>query len=203
MIRNLIFDFGKVLVEYDYERFFRSYITDPDRLGEFIPVLCNDALMDRIDREEVPFNDTLEEFISGHREFEGELRYFMEHYPEIVYGEVPGMRELLASLKAEGFRLYGLSNWCSKVHLTMALYSDIFGLLDGYVVSSQEQVIKPEPAIYQRLFDKFDLKPEECLFADDKPVNIEGARRMGMPGILFKDALQYEKELRELLSNLK
>ena len=108
------------------------------------------------------------------------------------------MEELLTQLKSEGYKLYGLTNWCSKVHQTMAQF-DIFKLLDGSIISSDEKVLKPEPAIYQRLFDRFNLKPEECIFTDDRPLNIEGSRRMGMDGIVFKNARQYERELRELL----
>ena len=152
-----------------------------------------------LDREARPFDDILEEIISKNKKFEYEIRFFCDHYPEIVTNEVVGMRELLTRLKAEGYKLYGLTNWCSKVYLTMAQF-DIFKLLDGYVISSEEKVIKPEPEIYQRLFEKYDLKPEECLFTDDRPENIEGGRRLGMDGIVFHDARQYEQELRTKLN---
>ena len=109
------------------------------------------------------------------------------------------MFDLLTQLKAEGYKLYGLTNWCSKVHLTMTQFP-IFKLLDGQIISSEEKVIKPEPEIYQRLFTKFNLKPEECIFTDDRVENIEGGSRLGMDGIVFKDAKQYERELREYLA---
>lgn len=199
MIKNLIFDFGKVLVDYDFKAFFRKYIPDTERCQAFTPVLSNEELQQLLDREERPFEVIMEEWIERNKEFEQEIRYFNEHYPEIVTNEVEGMYELLTKLKAEGYKLYGLTNWCSKVHLTMAQFP-IFKLLDGQIISSEEHVIKPEPEIYQRLFTKFNLKPEECIFADDRAENIEGGRRLGMDGIVFKDAKQYERELRELLA---
>ena len=109
--------------------------------------------------------------------------------------EIDGMGDLLRRLKAEGYKLYGLTNWCSKVHITISQF-DIFTLLDGWVISSEEKVVKPEPEIYQRLFDRYGLEPSECVFTDDREENIEGARRMGMDGIVFVDAKQYEEELR-------
>ena len=151
------------------------------------------------DREEHSFDEIIEEIICQHREFEQEIRYFATHYPEIVTNEVEGMRDLLTQLKGEGYRLYGLTNWCSKVYLTMAQF-EIFNLLDGYIISSEEKVIKPEAEIYHRLFNRFDLKPEECIFADDRAENIEGGRRVGMEGIVFTDARQYERELRRMIS---
>ena len=199
MIKNLIFDFGKVLVDYDFEAFFRKFIPDTERCQAFTPVLYNEELQQMLDREERPFDVIMEDWIENHKEFEHEIRYFNEHYPEIVTNEVEGMYELLTQLKAEGYKLYGLTNWCSKVYLTMAQFP-IFKLLDGQIISSEEKVIKPEPEIYQRLFDKFNLKPEECIFADDRAENIEGGSRLGMDGIVFKDAKQYERELREYLA---
>ena len=199
MIKNLIFDFGKVLVDYDFEAFFRRYITDEERCRAFTPILHNEEVQRMFDREEHSFDEIIEGIICQHREFEEEIRYFATHYPEIVTNEVEGMRDLLTRLKGEGYRLYGLTNWCSKVYLTMAQF-EIFDLLDGYIISSEEKVIKPEAEIYQRLFNKFNLKPEECLFADDRAENIEGGRRVGMEGIVFTDTRQYERELEELLS---
>jgi epoxide hydrolase-like predicted phosphatase len=199
MIKNLIFDFGKVLVDYDFEAFFRRYITDEERCRAFTPILHNEEVQRMFDREEHSFDEIIEEMVGQHREFEQEIRYFATHYPEIVTNEVEGMRDLLTRLKGEGYRLYGLTNWCSKVYLTMAQF-EIFDLLDGYIISSEEKVIKPEAEIYQRLFNKFNLKPEECLFADDRAENIEGGRRVGMEGIVFTDARQYERELEEVLS---
>lgn len=198
MIRNLIFDFGKVLVDFDFIAFFRRIIPDEERLWAFAPVLYNDALPQALDREERPFDDIMQEVIERNPEYEHELRAFCRLYPDIVTGEVPGMRDLLTRLKAEGFRLYGLTNWCSKVHITMRQYG-IFQLLDGSIISSEEHLIKPEPAIYQRLFDKFGLKPEECLFTDDKAENIEGGKQLGMDGIVFSNAEQYERELQKIL----
>lgn len=199
MIKNLIFDFGKVLVNYDFEAFFRKYIPDTERCLAFTPVLYNVEVQALLDREERPFEVIMEEIISKNKEFEPEIRIFNEHYPEIVTNEVEGMKELLTQLKSEDYKLYGLTNWCSKVHLTMAQF-DIFKLLDGSIISSEEKVIKPEPAIYQRIFDKFNIKPEECIFTDDRLENIEGGRQMGMDGIVFENAKQYERELRKLLS---
>ncbi len=199
MIKNLIFDFGKVLVDYDFEEYFRKQIPDTERCRAFVPILQNEDVQNMLDREEKPFEEALQELIDRHKDFEHEIRVFMEHYPEIVKCEMPGMRNLLCLLKKEGYRLYGLTNWCSKVHITMAQY-EIFKLLDGQVISSEEHFIKPEPEIYERLFARFNLKPEECIFTDDRPENIEGGRALGMEGIVFQNAEQYERELREIIA---
>lgn len=198
MIRNIILDFGKVLVDYDFDIFFRRYVPDENRRKQFVPILYNDGLTPVVDRGEKPFEEIVDDLIAENPEFELELRIFSEHYPDLIIGEIPGMKNLLKRLKTEGFKLYGLSNWCSKVYITMDQY-DIFKLLDGYIISSEVHKIKPEPGIYQCLFDRFLLKPEECVFADDKEENVEASRKEGMPAIVFKNAEQFEAELRKLL----
>ena len=200
MIKNLIFDFGKVLVDYDFLDFFAKIIPDKERCSAFGALLNTVHFANIIDREERPFEETMEDFIGHHKEFEKEIRVFMEHYPEIVKCEMPGMRDLLTKLKAEGFKLYGLTNWCSKVYLTMQQF-EIFRLLDGQIISSEEHVIKPEPEIYKILFERFGLKPEESVFTDDRAENIAGGRAMGMKGIVFENAEQYERELRTIIAS--
>lgn len=198
MIKNLIFDFGKVLVDYDFEEFFRKYIPDEERCKAFTPVIYNEQVQQLLDRESQPLEEIMEGILQQNPDFEPEIRLFSEKYTEIVTNEVEGMSQLLSTLKSQGFKLYGLTNWCSKVHETMSQYS-IFKLLDGWVISSEEKYIKPEPEIYQILFKKFHLNPEECIFTDDRAENIQGAQRQGMDGIVFQNAKQYEKELRNLL----
>ncbi|MDO4190337.1 MAG: HAD family phosphatase [Bacteroidales bacterium] len=200
MIKNLIFDFGKVLVDYDFDAFFLQHIPDEKRRNAFKPLFYNETMQQRFDREDETLEAIGNEVIAQHPELAEEVRFFINHYEELVIGEIEGMRELITRLKSEGFRIYGLSNWCSKVYATMAQY-EIFKLLDGYVVSSEEKSIKPEKKIYLRLFEKYDLKPEECLFADDKMVNIDASRQVGMDGIVFENTTQYERELRQRLKN--
>ena len=198
MTRNLVFDFGKVLVDYDFVDFFRRLIPDARRCMQLASIMTDEETLRRFDREEKPIEELVKDLISENPAFEDEIRLFAERYPEIITGDMPGMKELLVRLKGEGFSLYGLSNWCSKVYVTMGQY-DIFQLMDGYVISSEEHLVKPEAGIYHRLYEKFGLKPEECIFADDKQENIEGARRTGMRGIVFENAAQYERELRRML----
>lgn len=198
MIKNLIFDFGKVLVDYDFDAFFRKHISDAERRRAVKSVIYNEKLQTLLDRETKSFDKIMEDFIRVNTRYEHEIRLFMELYPELVTGEVPGMRDVLTRLKAEGFRLYGLTNWCSKVYVTMEQFG-IFRLLDGQVISSEEHAVKPEAGIYGCLFRRFGLDPAECIFTDDRPENIEGGRAFGMDGIVFSGAARYERELRSML----
>lgn len=199
MIKNLIFDFGKVLVDYDFFNTIRRYFNTQEDLDEFAELFTSLDFLNKCDKEEIPFKQLIQQQQMAYPKFEYQLQKFYDEYVQFVTGEIPGMRDLLTRLRQEGFKLYGLTNWCSKVHEVMKDW-EILNMLDGLVISSDEHLIKPDTAIYLRLCEKYGLKPEECLFTDDKAINIEGAIKAGMEGILFVDAQQYEQELRRHLS---
>ena len=72
--------------------------------------------------------------------------------------------------------------------------------IDGKVISAMVGMIKPDAGIYQCLFDKYNLNPEECVFIDDRLENIEGGRKLGMEGIVFTDYETGKKKLERMLS---
>ncbi len=199
MIKNLIYDFGKVLVDYDYFVVLDELFASHEQAEDFYRHLMDDGWNERLDREEQPFEHIIRNMQQAMPQYEKEIQGFGDRYTDFVLGEMKGMYHLLTSLKEQGYKLYGLTNWCSKVHLTMKQYP-IFQLLDGRLISSEEHLVKPEAAIYERICSKFSLKAEECVFADDKIENVEAARAYGMHGIWFKDAKQYEMELKDILA---
>lgn len=201
MIKNLIFDFGKVLIEYDYFVILDEIFTTHERAEDFYHHLMAEGWHERLDCEESSFEAIISDMQQAIPRYKEEIKLFGSRYTDFVLGEIKGMRALLVKLKAEGYKLFGLTNWCSKIHITMQQYP-IFQLLDGIVVSSEEHIVKPSAAIYERLCRKFGLKKCECLFADDTIVNVEAARNFGMWGICFKNTVQYESELRQITDRL-
>lgn len=199
MIKNLIFDFGKVLVDYDFmpllDQFFGE---DKARGAEFCKIFLDQRFIDECDRELIPFEQIIKRKQEENPDYADALQFFFENYDNFVTGPMPGMYELLTDLKARGYRLYGLTNWCSAVYKVIAKYP-VFKLLDGSVISSEEHLLKPEPEIYRCLTDRYGLKPEESVFTDDKVVNVEGAKAFGMEAILFTNAADYAEKLRALI----
>lgn len=194
MIRNLIFDFGKVLVDYDFDRIVDTFFEDKEELRRFKDVILSAEFINRCDKEDIPFDDIISEAKRNYPHWAAELQLFHDNYLNFVTGEVPGMRALLTRLRGQGYKLYGLTNWCSIVYKVIKKY-DILQMLDGMVISSEEHLIKPDTAIYRRLCDKFGLEPRECLFTDDKDINVEGAKAAGMEAVRFENAALYERWL--------
>lgn len=198
MIKNIIFDFGKVLVNYDFDQFTAKLFTDREEQLRFLHLVCDDDFVALCDKEDTPIQEIIDEQKRIHPEWEVQLQQFVDRFPEAVTGEIPGMRDLIHRLRSQGYGLYGLTNWSSLVHPTMERF-EIMRMLDNRIISSEEHLLKPDVRIYQRFTEKFGLKAEECLFTDDKPVNVEGARAAGMHGIVFQDAIQFENDLQHYL----
>lgn len=196
---TILIDFGRVLVDYDFDRFFAvlrsDYTVSEAAFDEFMQVVLAEETYMSLDREVVPFSQQIEELKRRHPACAELFDAFDSRFQEVVSGEVPGMRSLIGELREKGLKIYGLSNWSSKVYETMHNYGDIFGLLHGRVLSCEEHLLKPEPAIYERALERFGVAAHECVFIDDKKPNIDGCRAVGIDGILFRGASPLRAEL--------
>lgn len=197
MIRNLIFDFGKVLVDYDVPAVMRTFFDSTEDMMEFVEGCLHVRAMENQDKGEKSWEELLEDMRAACPKYHAQVEMYDRRYQEFITEEMPGMRALLVELKQKGYKLYGLTNWSVKVYGTIEKFPDIFALLDDRLISSEEHMIKPYPEIYQRLLDKFGLKADECFFADDRIENIEGARKLGIDGVVFTTAENYRNALRE------
>ncbi len=199
MIRNVVFDFGGVLVRYDFPAYFARVLGSRERADGFMRQVLTDENNDKLDKGEKPFGEYMAEWKQRWPEYAGAIEAFDKHYADIFTGEQPGMRELMTDLRSRGYRLLGLSNWSVKVFDVMAKFPGIFALLDGCLVSHQVRLLKPQREIYEAFCNKFDVKPESCVFIDDKAANIEGAESAGMKGVVFEGAERLRGDLEALL----
>jgi putative hydrolase of the HAD superfamily len=108
---------------------------------------------------------------------------------------IAGTVMLLQQLKAQGHRLFFLSNMPTTYALELERRNDLAAWFDGGIFSSRVQLIKPRPEIFQEAVRRFDLVPEHTVFIDDLAHNIEAARALGWQGVQFIDAEHCGSEL--------
>lgn len=111
----------------------------------------------------------------------------------------PLMYEVVRELKQRGYGIY----LCSNANERFREYAEnipALSLFDGMIVSAEEKCIKPGRRIYQTLFERYSLKPQECFFIDDMQANIDGARAAGMQGYCYADG--NVERLREYLKQI-
>lgn len=186
MIKNIIFDMGNVLIKYDPKHFIaRTGIEDAgDRELLFREIFCSEdwALTDagQIDEAELFHRICLRVPEKLHR-YVHELVF---HWNEPIE-PIPGMADFIRECKKSGFGIYLLSNASVRQgeYWPKVPGSECF---DGRIVSGDVKCVKPEAEIFQNLIHRYGLIPEECVFIDDVAANVDGARRIGMHGIVFE-----------------
>ncbi len=184
MIRNLIFDMGGVLIRFDRELFLdRLMPEEADR-----KLLMNQVFLSlewaRMDRGSMTEDQAVESICARvPRHLHGAVETLVKHWDEPLL-PVEGMEELIRELKEAGYGIYLLSNASFRQHE----YWPRIGasrFFDGTLISADEGVVKPQPEIYRLALERFGLRPEECLFIDDLPANVEGASVCGISGAVF------------------
>lgn len=198
MIKNIIFDFGAVLVDWNPHHLYDSYFGDATKAEWFLTEICPYEWNAQCDAGR-PIKDITAERVALFPEWEKEIRMYFDHWVDMMGDPIPGMEELVRDYKQRGYGVWGLTNWSAE---TLPLVRDdypVFKLLDGYVVSGQEKVVKPDARLYRILLERFGLKAEECVFIDDNPANTAGAEAVGIRGIVFHDASQLRIDLDNLL----
>lgn len=189
MIKNIVFDMGNVLVYYDSRRASRRFAADEQEMEAVNTSVFISPEWLMLDMGVISQEEALKRMAArlpqGHAREAAAL--CLKHWHEYCMWPVPGMEALVTDLKNQGYGLY----LCSNASLRMLdCYLDMIPgirLFDGVLFSAEVKCMKPQKEMYQHLFSRFGLKPEECFFVDDQPLNIDAAKECGMDGYCFGD----------------
>lgn len=193
-MKNIIFDFGNVLVQWHPELIYKEHFGDEAKAWWFLRHVADNEWRGRIDAGESS-DACIRELKAKYPEYVDAVELYRSHWKEMLTGEVPGMRELLLELKSKNYEIYGLTNWSMETFPEARKHFGILQMIDRYVVSAEEHLIKPDPRLFQILLDRYQLKAEDCIFVDDNPDNVAAACRMGMHGIHFIGADDLRQKL--------
>ena len=196
-LTTLIFDFGGVLIEWDPRNLYRRYFADSEAMEQFLEEVDFMAWNAQQDKGR-PFAEGVAELSAKFPQHAGLIQAFHEHWEESIGEPITAAIEIVQRLKQAGWPVYGLSNWSSETFPITRRKHDFFDILDGYLISGEVNLVKPDPAIFQRLLDKIGRDAQECLFIDDALPNIEAARALGMTAIHFQSPGHLERELKTL-----
>lgn len=197
MKKNLIFDYGNVLVGYDPHVVYDPFFGDTGKTTWFLQNILTEEWTRKMDTGFPTFRECINILKGRHPEYVEAIELYDSRYLDMITGEIPGMYKLLSSYKSRGWHIYGLTNWSGKVYEVLQKYP-IFSLIDGMVISSEVNLLKPDTMIYRKLLAKYALQADECIFIDDRQENVETAKQLGMSGIVFENAAQLEQQLFEL-----
>ena len=196
-IRNIVFDMGEVLIRFTPSEFIRRLGIEGEDAALLRKEVFGRVEWVQFDRgtlnEEQTAASVCERLPVRLHEAARELVFHWWSRPLIP---IDGMEELMGELKGLGYGIYLLSNANRRLREYLPRIPGS-QYLDGLVVSAEELLLKPQREIYQVLYDRYGLKPEECYFIDDSPLNVEGALCTGMRGSVFDgDVERLRRELR-------
>lgn len=197
MITTIIFDIGNVLADFAWEAYYRSFGYGEEMFQRLAKATVLNPLWNECDRGVMSNEEILQGFIDSDPEIEEEIRKAVRYIGPMVTRNdyaIPWIQEL----QGKGYRCLYLSNYSERGHRECAEALDFIPYMDGGILSYQEQLIKPMPEIYQRLIDRYELVPEECVFMDDTLRNLEAAEKFGIHTIHFQNKAQAIEELQKL-----
>ena len=196
MIKNIIFDFGNVLFEWNEDEIVKNYANNEQEQEILKKVIFKSKEWFKLDDGSMEYQEIIPLF---KEKLPTNLKSKVEEIMSTWYTKMPINQEicdLIKELKENNYKIYALSN----THIPVYEYVkklEIGKYFDGFLISAVEKMMKPNEEIYYRLFEKFDLVPQECFFIDDSEKNIVASRKCGMEGHIF-DINDFQKLTDEL-----
>jgi len=194
----VIFDVGRVLFDWNLRFLYERLIKDDRALDAFLRDVVTVEWHFQHDAGR-PFAETSAELIARYPHHADLIRALGPRFNETIPAPIPGMPELVAELDAAGVPLFAITNFSGEFWPPFrAARADMFDRFRDVVVSGDEKLIKPDPAIYHLALARFGLAPEAAVFVDDNLANVESARAIGMHALHFTGEPGLRTELRAL-----
>ena len=200
MIKNVIFDLGKVLINNDPSEYLRKYGYGEEKYQALLDAIWTDSLWGDMDIAKYEsFKDIIEIYVEKHKELEPELRrFFAEDWMEL-YVAYDDTVKFYNEVYEQGYDIYLLTNFSKDGYEYISNKFDFFKKAKGAVVSSHLKIAKPDIRIYQYLLETYNLNPDECIFIDDSVANINAANELGIHGIVYTDIEDLRKEFNKYM----
>jgi 2-haloacid dehalogenase len=193
-VKAAVFDLGGVLIDWDPRYLYRKLLADEAAVEEFLATVCTPEWNAEQDRGR-PFAQGVAELVERYPAHAAAIAAYHERWPEMLAGDLPGTVELLAELRATGLPLYALTNWSAETFVLARERFEFLAWFDGLVVSGEERLIKPDPAIFELLLVRFGLDPATTFYVDDSEANVAAAAALGLDAVLFTGPEQLRRDL--------
>ena len=194
-VEAVVFDVGKVLVEWDMRHLFAQLIADPAELDWFLATVVTPEWHFQHDAGR-DLDEMVAERIGEYPRHAALIHAYADRFNETIPGPVPGTHALVAALDAAGVPLYALTNFGDTLWDRFRPTQPILERFRDIVVSGVEKLAKPDPAIYRLAAARFGYAGENLLFIDDRADNIAGAASCGWQVHHFTGAAALEADLR-------
>ncbi|HWM57646.1 MAG TPA: HAD family phosphatase [Pseudonocardia sp.] len=195
-LTTAIFDLGGVVLRWDPRAAYAD-VAGPDDIERFMTEVAWPEWNRSLDGGR-PLAEAEAELARRFPRWAHLASAYRENNHRAISGEVEGTAAVLAELRSAGVRLLALTNWSAETFAPTRARFPLLEVFEGIVVSGVERVLKPDPAIFRLLCERYAVTPAQAVFIDDLVANVDSARRFGLHGVLFRDAARLRAELAEL-----
>jgi glucose-1-phosphatase len=193
--KALLFDLGRVLIPFEFNRAYRAMETLTGLETSEIRWRLAATTLFREFETGLMEPEAFAAEVMRVLDFKCDLTEFGRIWNSIFLSETLIPEAVIRDLKSR-YRLVVVSN-TNQLHFEMLRTAyPIFEHFFGYILSYQVRAMKPDPAFYAAALDMAGCLPEECVFIDDLPENVEGAKLAGFDGIIFQSFPQLAVELK-------
>ena len=193
-IEAVVFDVGKVLVQWERDLPFRRLIPDQAERAYFMDTVIPLDWHAQHDGGR-PADEMITERNALFPEHAALIRAWLTHFNETIPGPVPGSPAIVEELTARGVPLYAITNFGADTWAGFVPHWPLRTQFIDIVVSGVERLAKPNPAIYALAAARFGRAPGSMLFVDDSAANVEAARTCGWHAHHFVDAAGLRADL--------
>jgi len=195
MIEAVVFDVGRVLFHWDLRHLFRKLIADEAEVEQFCTTVVTPEWHFQHDAGR-PIAEMVAERSAEFPEHSPLIEAYAARFNETIPGPVEGSLELVEALHQRGVPLYAITNFGSDTWAAFRPTAPVFDKFRDIVVSGDEKLAKPDPAIFRLAEKRFGHAPAAMLFVDDVAANVEAARACDWQAHHFIDAARLEADLR-------
>lgn len=196
-IKNIIFDLGGVLIDWNPRYLFTEVFESETEMDYFLTEICSPSWNEEQDGGRSLENGT-KILVNKHPEYRSQIKLFYGEWHKMLGGAIDSNVRLLRKLKAsDRFGIFALTNWSAETFPTALALYDFLHEFEGILVSGVEKLKKPDPAIYHLMLDRYDLEANSTLFIDDNLRNVKAAAKMGIQGVHYTDDKSLQKSLKE------
>lgn len=196
-ITTVVFDLGGVLIDWDPRHLYRQLFSDPQEMEVFLRDVVSPDWNAQQDSGRT-WAEATAELLTRHPDHEEMIRAYSERWAEMLAGPIEGTVGVLEEVREAGFRILALTNWSAETFPRARGMFPFLAWFEGIVVSGDERIKKPDPAIWHRLIERYAVDPASSVYIDDVPHNVTVAESLGFHAIRFEDAAQLRGRLQAL-----
>jgi 2-haloacid dehalogenase len=181
---TVVFDLGGVLIDWDPRHLYRSLFSDEDEMERFLADVVSPTWNLEQDRGR-PFAEAIEQLSRRHPDRSALIEAYWTRWPEMLGEAHHAVVGILDELRATGIRLLAMTNWSAETFRFAPARYPFLAWFEAILVSGEVRLVKPDPAIFWLLIERYGVDPDRTVFIDDSLANVRAAAGFGFRALHF------------------